>query len=158
MHSVVHSSLLGQIMTMQDMCDQTNLVFFEKHDVLHTRCVINMPVVQDRDASTKPSTSAFATSATSTDFPDGEMLQDCQTQICVQQSTCVMANSVLKDVEHKTSSALLRLAQLRLLILGDLQHLSQPAHIGQDIFTTSITCCQWHAHSMANTMAFAYRH
>lgn len=48
--------------------------FLKKRDVLHTRCVINMPVVQDRDASTKPSTSAFATSATSTDFPNGELL------------------------------------------------------------------------------------
>ncbi|KAL0034709.1 hypothetical protein WJX77_003566 [Trebouxia sp. C0004] len=44
-----------------------------------------------------------------------------------------MANSVFKVVEHKTSSPLLRLAQLRLLILGDLQHLFQPAHIGVSI-------------------------
>ncbi len=58
----------------QDMCNQTNLVTVEKHDVLHTRWVINMPVVQDRDASTTPSASAFATSSTSTDFPTGEVL------------------------------------------------------------------------------------
>ena len=61
-------------MRMQDMCNQISLVIVEKHDVLHTCCIINMHVVQVRDASNMPSASAFATSATSTDFPNGEVL------------------------------------------------------------------------------------
>lgn len=59
---------------MEDVCNQVNFIILEKHAVLHTHCVINMPIVQDQDASTTPSTSAFATSATSTDFPNGEVL------------------------------------------------------------------------------------
>ncbi len=46
-------------MRMQDMCNQISLVIVEKHDVLHTRCIINMHVVQVRDASIMPSASAL---------------------------------------------------------------------------------------------------
>ncbi len=47
--------------------------------------------------------------------------------------TCMMTNNVFRVVEHKTYSALLRLAQLRVLILVDLQHPFQPSHIVQGL-------------------------
>ena len=40
--------------------------------------------------------------------------------------TCMMTNNVFRVVEHKTYSALLRLAQLWVLILVELQH---PFHL-----------------------------
>ncbi|KAA6425892.1 MAG: hypothetical protein FRX49_04267 [Trebouxia sp. A1-2] len=70
-----------------------------------------------------------------------------------------MANSFL-SWKHKTSSALLRLAQLRVPILGDLQHLFQPAHIGQDIGISSagmqeqLEAKAWEANSLTDKKEF----
>ena len=139
MRSVSQSTLLGQIIRVQAMCNQMNhlvciLVMLDNHVVLQTCCLSLCLLAQDPDALTAHMTSARTTS-TSGELPNGETLYHCQNHMvfCKQQCICMMTNNVFRLVEHTTYSTLLRLAQLWVLILVELQHPFQLSHTVQGL-------------------------